>query len=315
MSEEALLIDASGNNEVKLAMAKSRQRPEHSVSYPCRTFDDFSRAINDFLTQKSDRALIGAAVAACGWEQDGGLAMPNDPFRIQRDWLRDLLKIRRLNLVNDCVCKAMAVPLLRPDETLRICGGDGDHSQPRMLIGASFGLGSALIVTDDLNEATILPSEGGHSDLPAVTPREKAVLEIMVAKFGRVSRERAVSLQGLREIWRCLGIIDDLPAEDILPEAIVARAAAGDARATETVSLCIGWLAATASDAALMTGARGGIYLSGTLIELTSSMWNRDAFAERFHDKGRLSNYVSDIPVHIILAPEPEMIGLSTLFS
>jgi len=143
MSEEALLIDVSSNNNVKLTMARSRHRPEPSVSYPCRTFDDLSQAIDKFLTTRNGRQLIGAAVSACGWEQDGGLAMPNDPFRIQRTWLREVLKIRRLNLVNDCVCIAMAVPLLRSDETIRICGNTGDDSQPKLLIGASFGLGSA----------------------------------------------------------------------------------------------------------------------------------------------------------------------------
>lgn len=315
MSEDALLIDVSSNNNVKLTMARSRHRPEPSTTYPCRTFEDFSQAVDTFLRAKTDRPLLGAAVSACGWEQDGGLAMPNDPFRIQREWLRDLLKIRRLNLVNDCVCIAMAVPLLRPDETVRICGHDGDDTQPKLLIGASFGLGSALIVTDDLSGSTILPSEGGHTDLPAITARERAVLEMMVRKFGRVSRERAVSLQGLSEIWRCLGVIDGLPGGDLSPQSIVFLAEGGDKRAREAVSLCTGWLAATASDAALMTGARGGIYLAGSLIDVLGDTLDKEAFTDRFQDKGRLSNYVADIPVHIIVASEPEMIGLSTLFS
>ena len=315
MSEDALLIDVSSNNHVKLTMARSRHRPEPSATYPCRTFEDFSQAVDTFLTAKTDRPLMGAAVSACGWEQDGGLTMPNDSFRIQREWLRDLLKIRRLNLVNDCVCIAMAVPMLRADETIRICGSDGDDTQPKLLIGASFGLGSALIVTDDVSGATILPSEGGHTDLPAISARERAVLEVMVRKFGRVSRERAVSLQGLREIWRCLGVIDGLPESDLSAEGVVFMAQGGDRRAMEAVSLSTGWLAATASDAALMTGARGGIYLAGSMIDLLGDSLDKEAFTDRFQDKGRLSGYVADIPVHIIVAAEPEMIGLSTLFS
>ena len=315
MSEEALLIDVSSNNNVKLTMAQSRHRPEPSVTYPCRTFEDFNHAIDAFLRAKTDRPLDGAAVSACGWEQDGGLTMPNDPFRIQRTWLREVLNIRRLNLVNDCVCIAMSVPLLRSDETIRICGNDGDDTQPKLLVGASFGLGSALIITDDLNGSTILPSEGGHTDLPAISSREKAVLDVMVAKFGRVSRERAVSLQGLCEIWRCLGVLDALPQTELLPAEIVARAGNGDRRAMEAVSLCTGWLAATAADGALMTGARGGIYLAGSLVNLLRETLDKEAFTDRFQDKGRLAGYVADIPVHIIVAPEPEMIGLSTLFS
>ncbi|MBW8882341.1 MAG: glucokinase [Asticcacaulis sp.] len=314
MTEDALLIDVSANNTVKLTMAEPGQRPNASQSYPCHTIDDLQGAIDDFLAQQAEVQLIGAGVSACGWEQDGELAMPNDPFRVKRDWLREVLHIRRLNIVNDCVCLAMAVPELRPDETVRICGAEGDDRQPKLLIGASYGLGSALIVADDLNGTTVLPNEGGHSDLPAITARETAVLEVMKAKFGLVSRERAVSLQGLPEIWRCLGVLDGLNQRDVTPEEIVALAGTGDLRARETLALCTGWLAATASDAVLMTGARGGVYLAGSLMALLRDDLDTALFEQRFLAKGRLQPYVADIPVHVITAPEPEMIGLSTLF-
>ena len=315
MSEDALLIDVSGDNDVKLALTQARSRPEQSSTYPCHNTAEFTDAVNDFLSKSSVTHLVGAAIAACGWEQDDDLAMPNESFRIRREWMRDFLKTRRVNLVNDCVSIAMAVELLRPDETLRICGNDGIPSQPKLLIGAFFGLGSAVIIPDDINGATILPSEGGHSDLPAITPREKAVLAVMEQKFGRVSRERAVSLQGLQELWRCVGVLEGLPYEDVSPADIARRARSGDARAREAISLCTGWLATTASDAALMTGARGGVYLAGSLIDILRDDFDHQAFTTRFQDKGRLTNYISDVPVHIITAAEPTLIGLSSLFA
>ncbi len=315
MIDEALLIDVSDANLLRLAITRPRQRPEPSVPYPCRSIEDFSQAVNDYLSARPDRELIGAAVCACGWEQDGGLAMPNDPFRVQRDWLRELLNIRRLNLVNDCVSVAMSVQLLRPDETIKICGDNGQAFQTKLLVGASVGLGSALIISDDLNGDTVIPCEGGHSDLPAVTPRETAVLELMKQKFGRVSRERAVSLQGLAEIWRCLGILNGAPPEPLAGPEVIDRARSGDAGARETIDLCTGWLAATASDGALMCGARGGVYLAGTMIAMMHDLIDMDLFTVRFQDKGRLQAYVADLPVHMIIAPEPAMLGLSTLFA
>jgi glucokinase len=315
MTDEALLIDVSDANLLRLTVTRPRQRPEPSVLYPCRTVADFSNAVKDYLSKRPNPDLIGAAVCACGWEQDGGLAMPNDPFRVQRDWLRELLNIRRLNLVNDCVSVAMSVQLLRPDETLKICGDNGQAFQAKLLIGASVGLGSALIISDDLNGDTVVPSEGGHSDLPAVTPRETAILELMKQKYGRVSRERAVSFQGLAEIWRCLCLLDRVPEEPLTGPDVIGRARSGDARARETVDLVTGWLAATASDGALMCGARGGVYLAGSMVAMMHDLIDFDLFTKRFQDKGRLRAYVTDLPVHMIIAPEPEMLGLSTLFS
>jgi len=141
MTDEALLIDVSDANLLRLAVTRPRQRPEPSVPYPCRSIEDFSHAVKDYLSKRPDHDLVGAAMCACGWEQDGGPAMPNDPFRVQRDWLRELLNIRRLNLVNDCVSVARSVQLLRPDETLKICGDNGQAFQAKLLIGASVGLG------------------------------------------------------------------------------------------------------------------------------------------------------------------------------
>jgi glucokinase len=70
----------------------------------------------------------------------------------------------------------------------------------------------------------------------------------------------------------------------------------------------------TASDAALMTGARGGVYLAGELIDLIHEDLKQASFSTRFQHKGRLSPYVTEIPVHAIVARDPELIGLSTLF-
>ena len=315
MSDEALLIDVSDANLLRLSTARPRHRPEPSVAYPCRTLEDFSQAIDDYLSARPGYELVGAAVCACGWEQDGGLAMPNDPFRVQRDWLRERLNIRRLNLVNDCVSVAMSVQLLRPDETVKICGDNGQAFQAKLLVGASVGLGSAMIISDDLNGDTVIPCEGGHSDLPAVTPRETAILELMKQKFGRVSRECAVSLQGLAEIWRCLSVLDGVTVEPLTGAEVIDRVRAGDVRARETLDLCTGWLAATASDGALMCGARGGVYLAGAMIAMMHDLIDMDLFKTRFQDKGRLRAYVADLPVHMIVTPEPAMLGLSTLFS
>ena len=315
MTDKALLIDVSDANLLRITTAGPRQRPEPSALYPCTSIDDFSQGVDAYLSARPREDLIGAAVSACGWELDGGLAMPNDPFRVQRDWLRERLNVRRLNLVNNCVSMAMAVQLLRPDDTLKVCGDDGQAFQAKLLIGVSLGLGSAMIISDDLNGDTVIPCEGGHSDLPAVTPRESAVLELMKQKFGRVSRERAVSFQGLAEIWRCLCVLDGAQAELLSGTEVITRARSGDARARETIDLCTGWLAATASDGALMCGARGGVYLGGLVIETMHDLIDMDLFIDRFHDKGRLRAYVADLPVHMIVAPEPALLGLSSLFS
>ena len=99
-----------------------------------------------------------------------------------------------------------------------------------------------------------------------------------------------------------------------MPEVMVAQARSGDPRCRQVIDLCMGWFASFASDAALILGARGGVYLSGELIDLLDDQIDMEAFIRRYGDKGRLSEYVSDIPVYKATAKDMEVIGLATLF-
>ncbi|MEI9906244.1 MAG: glucokinase [Asticcacaulis sp.] len=45
-----------------------------------------------------------------------------------------------------------------------------------------------------------------------------------------------------------------------------------------------------------------------------AGLFDTEAFARRYTDKGRLSDYVAEIPVFRTLADDLEIIGLATLF-
>lgn len=310
-----LLSDLSNSAHMKLALVTPGSRPSEATLYPCKSIEEFNASIIDFLEANNQPELMAAAVSACGWEVDGGFSMPNHGYRIDRQHLRDLLNIQRLHVVNDCVCKAMAVDRLFSSELVKVCGGEGEDGQARALVGAGRGLGLAGIILDDLGHPTVLPCEGGHADLAITSPREALLFEQLERKYGHVSRERVVSMQGLAEIYEILAHTDEGGTRRVNAAEVVALAHTGDALAMEAVSLSQGFLAAMASDTALMLGARGGIYLAGEYVELLSDLIDWPAFEARFNDKGRLRGYMQDIPVYLIRARDLELIGLTTLFS
>jgi len=159
-----------------------------------------------------------------------------------------------------------------------------------------------------------MPTEGGHSDLAPTSDIEEAVLRVLIDKYGHVSRERVISIPGVVDLWAALAKIegDDVTSSSV--EQIIAQASTGDARAKQAIDLSMGWFAAMASDVALILGARGGVYLAGDLLDMIGDLFDVEAFVRRYGDKGRLSNYVSEIPVYRTLAPDMEIIGLATLF-
>ena len=95
---------------------------------------------------------------------------------------------------------------------------------------------------------------------------------------------------------------------------IIARARAGDVPANRAIAMLGGWLAAMASDIVLMFGARGGIYLSGALLEEIGPLIDAQAFSQRYVDKGRLGDYVAGVPVYHFTLRDQMIRGLSTLF-
>jgi glucokinase len=315
MDDYILLSDISHADYQKLALTRRGERPQETTHYVCRDLAEFKTAIRQFMEASDCDTLAGAAISAAGWETHGAISLPNHGFSINRAEMREFLDVRRLNLVNDLVATALAVPRLEAFERVQICGGAPAEEQVIGVLGANFGLGQAALAPDGIGGWTAMPCEGGHSDLAAGTDLEDDILRVLTRRFGHVSRERVVSVPGLGNIWGALAEIEkDTEARVPSPEEIVAAASAGEDRAARAVGLSMGWFAAMASDVALILGARGGVYLTGELLELVGDLFDTEAFVKRYRDKGRLSGYVNDVPLFKVTAHDTEVIGLATLF-
>ena len=314
MSDSVLLCDFTVGASVKMALARPGVRPHDSTLYSCPTRQAFDEAALDFLDQQGAPSLVGAAISSRGWERKGILQLPQEGMTIIRDEVRDLLGVKRLNLVNNFVARALAIPRLKAREVDKICGDTAMEEQVIAVLGPHHGLGLAALAPDGAGGWTAIPCEGGHSDLPVTTPRESAVCGVLRARHGHVSREHAISLAGLVDVYQALSQVDGDEISATTPEEVIALASIGDPGAAEAVSLCQGWLAAMASDVALIMGARGGIYLTGDLMDLMADLFDPVAFTARYLDKGRLRGYVAEIPVYKTLAADLEIIGLATLF-
>jgi glucokinase len=314
MTDYVLLSDISNGSYLKLALAQHGERPKESTHYACNSLESYKTSISDFLDAHDRPRLAGAAISAAGWERGGVIKLPNHGFSIDRANMREFLGIQRINLVNDFVAKALAIPRLNDGEAEKICGGNPVDEQVIAVIGPHNGLGMSALVPDGMGRWTAMPTEGGHSDLAPTCDIESAVLRVLIDKYGHVSRERVISIPGVIDVWAALAKIEGDDAAMPSIEEIIALASTGDARAKQAIDLSMGWFAAMASDVALILGARGGVYLAGDLLDMIGDLFDVEAFVKRYADKGRLNGYVSEVPVYRTLAPDMEIIGLATLF-
>ncbi len=306
--------DLSTYGHVTLALGRGGGVPERYDRFACDDLDQLGDSLATFLRREDAADLDAAAFSATGWEQANGLSMPNHRFAISRPWLKDVLRIKRLHLVNDCVAMAMAVDYAAPGDLVEIHAGTPDDQAAKALIAAGMGLGTAAILPEECRRSVVLPCEGGHSALAVAGDEEIELARRLRGRFDYLSRESVISHHGLAALYAALGDLHGAPATGADAAEIVARARAGEAQAVRTIAILSRWLAAMASDIALMFGARGGVYLSGTLLEQIGGLIDREAFSARYADKGRLSDYVSNVPVFHFTLAEQMIRGLSTLF-
>ncbi len=316
MSAKVLLGDLSNGLYLKLALAETGRRPDAPTFYACASLADLENAIVDFLSENGQPDLVAAGLSTSGWEIDGEIDLVHYGFALDRGTLRNLLGVQRIAVVNDFVAKALAVPMLEGGDREKVCGGDISPAHVIAVIGPTAGLGGAFLSPDNHGGWVATHCEGGHSDFAARTPLEMDILRLLMERYGHVSWERGVSAPGLIELWRCLAIIEGDTGDVSAPglEEILALAHIGDPRARRAVTVQTELFASVASDFALTMGAKGGVYLSGSHLEMLGGLFDYEIFAKRFYDKGRVSSYVHNIPVYRITAAEPEILGLSTLF-
>ncbi len=316
MSQQVLLCDLSLAPEIGLAWSAPGSRPDSVRRVQCPTREAFDEEVRRFLDERDGDGPMAAALSARGWERNNVLHLQGIGFPIDRDDIRALAGVQRVNVLNNFVARALAVPRLRRNEKVEICGGDANDDGAIVVVGPHHGLGLATLVSDGVGGWTALHGEGGHSDMPVKTEREWRLVEAIGARTGYVSRESGISVAGLMDIWHALHVVDGdaPPAQALTSAGIIEAARAGDARAVEAIGTMTDWLATLASDLALIMGATGGVYLTGALLDMIGDLFDTDRFVARYLTKGRLSEYVRGIPVFRTQATDMELVGLAALF-
>ncbi len=265
-----------------------------------------------------DRHSISLAVlAVAGRVVNGQAHLTNHAWSIDTARLTESLQLARVELVNDFAAQAMAIGSLAPKD-IHLLGGSkpifdaGEADRTWAVIGPGTGLGVAALLRRD-GHLHPLPTEGGHLPFAPQSEQEIRILEWLAARFGRVSIERLLSGPGLLNLHRARAAIGRFDIDIEHPETITERAQANDPQCVRTLELFCGIFGAIAGDLVLALGAWDGIYLSGGLTKHVLPWLAASPFRERFQHKGRFTSAMADVPVAVILHPQPGLLGAATI--
>ncbi len=276
---------------------------------------DFIGAYKEFLALTNNPKIIEAAIAIANPINGDKIEMTNHDWAFSIEETRQRLQLDRLIFKNDFAALALSIPLLDRSECYQVGGKKIKSKSPIGVLGPGTGLGvSGLIYSE--SKWYPIPGEGGHVSISPTTKKECQILELCWEKNQHVSAERLVSGRGLQRILRALRQIEgENPASNLSPKDISQNAIdQTDDLCVEALDIFCGLLGTVAGNLALTLGAQGGIYIGGGIIPKLGQFFENSSFREKFEAKGRFSNYLNEIPVFIIQAKHPALLGISRAF-
>ncbi len=271
--------------------------------FPCSDFTYLIDAIKAYLDRIGVSIPDSICLAVAGPVEADWIDLPNNHWAFSQQEIAAQLGAP-LRVINDFTAQILSIDLLQ-DSDFHWLGPDRPMGAGvRAVIGPGTGLGvSAMLPSGD-----ILPSEGGHMSFAPADGHEAALLEVLWERFPRVSTERVLSGQGLENLYwancRLAGRERELPAP-----AVTAGARAGDPGCLAAVTDFFAILASWTGDIALMTAANDGVYLSGGILPKMKDLLDEQRFLQRFRDKGRFTAFVAGIPLAVLQAEHPGLIG------
>jgi glucokinase len=295
-----------------------RPAPVAVREYPTLEFDSLGDIVERFFADAGEPDVEAACIGAAGPVVGLVARLTNVPWIVDGAALSDRLECP-VAVINDLEAMACAVPMLEPDELATLQDGVPLETGNAALIAAGTGLGQALLHNVD-GRFVPSPSEGGHADFAARTPRELALVAELSRIYGRVDAERVISGPGLVNLFRfthgtqnletacpVIGPIDE--AAD-LPAIISSTAQTGRCEScAEAFEMFLEAYGAEAGNLALRSAASAGLYIGGGIAPKILQALERGPFLDAFRDKAPLADLLRTLPVMVILNEEAALLG------
>ncbi len=308
-----LVGDVGGTNARFGLIREEHGQPQDVRGYPCARFPGLVDAVQEYLGgiagARPHRAGFAVATSVGGDQ----VQMTNHVWRFSIEESRRALGLEQLLVVNDFTALAMALPALDPSDLRAVGGSAAVPGTPVALLGPGTGLGvSGLIPAGD--GWIPLEGEGGHVTFAPADRQELELVRVLQRRFDHLSAERLLSGPGLVNLYRAHATLQGVQAQPVTPAEVSGNALSGECALCRAAldSFCA-MLGTIAGNLALTLGARGGLYIGGGIVPRLGGYFRESMFRSRFEQKGRFSAYLEEIPVWVIMARYPTLIGMARL--
>lgn len=318
-----LLAGDIGGTKTNLAVYMPAQRvrtPLFEATFQSGDYVTLESLVQDFM-KRMDCKIEAASFGVAGPVVSGKATITNLPWIIEEKQLRTTLNLSTVYLLNDLEAIATAVPSLERSDMYTLNEGQAEEGGAIAIIAPGTGLGEAFLTwTGSRYKAHA--TEGGHADFAPVNPQEVGLLHYLQNTIGHVSYERVCSGSGIPNIYDYLkkNSDDDEPSwlsqklASVDDQTPVIVNTALDAEKTcdlckATLNMFVSIMGSEAGNLALKVLATGGVYLGGGIPPRIIDALQGGTFMDAFTNKGRMSNLLKRMPVHVILNPKAALMG------
>lgn len=307
-----ILVGDLGGTHTRLALAELNgsqvilTRVERYINSEHANLDAILSRFLDAGNKEADRLCC---LAVAGPTDGRSVRFTNLDWRIETTALTERFGFARCQLVNDFAAVGWGLNTLENSALHPLQAGQPQADGARVALGAGTGLGVSLCARRG-DHYQPLASEGGHIGFAPCNPEQDRLLVFLRARYGRASNERILSGPGLVDLFRfCLneaGESDEAMLASANPaQAISAAGLDGtDPIAVRCLRLFAQIYGQTAGDWALAAQTRGGIFLAGGIAPKLLPVLQSNAFLDGFNAKGRYSEWMTRVPVAVILDPD-----------
>jgi glucokinase len=304
-----IVADVGGTN-VRFAITSDQAdglvdlRCYRTVDFPC-----FLAALEGFVDETgSQRHFGGIAVGAAGPVDDGIADVTNGTWRISEAEISAALKGCPARVVNDVEAVAFALPLLQSDDRFPIGLIKVPSAKPRTLlvINVGTGFGAAALVPSNAGWVSV-PGEAGHMNLRTHDKKNGLVVDTSV--------ESVLSGTGVATLMARFGPNDGSHSIEYPPKS----GAGGSERAIAQPDQNLeahdfeDLLGEVAGNLALATGAWGGVFFCGGVIDAWKKNVDQMRFRTRFESKGSMTARMQQVFTGVITKPNVALLGLAQL--
>ncbi len=318
---------------LRLVRSASPAKVEFQQSYQSREYSSLVSIVQQFLAAAQTQlgveiAIENACFGIAGAVIDRASYLPNLDWHISADKIAQELQIPHVKLINDFVAIGNGVAQLAPEDIHTIQAGQPRINAPKAVIGAGTGLGQGFLIYDG-TDYQVIAAEGGHTDYAARSIQEFELLQYILEhkQIDRVSNERVVSGPGIVTIYQYLrdtGNLSETPQvadvvrlweaqaeQSVDPTGLISASAIAktDPLSQATMQMFVSAYGAESGNLALKILPYGGLYLAGGIAAKNLSLLTDGTFLTAFNHKGRVSDLLCKIPVHVILNPQVGLIG------